>query len=147
MNFLSAFFTGIAVTASPSPQPAVDTQQVQVASVQTVPDFSVTPLTEADVDLYLHVMHGAADHVAHAGENRAALVNYDETVAEREGVKKRYDAVKVAVDARVADNAPTPLAEGQTEHSVTQADDALLAPHKDEILALQNQVHGSMNGR
>jgi len=157
MNFLSALFTGIAVSSNPQPAQADQTQPppaVHVASIEKVP--AATALTEADVDLYLHVMRGAADRIAQAtGDDKAAidfmretkgaaaqspesamlerraadLSNYDETIADEEGVKARYDSVKHEVE--------TPKDSNQ----------AVLAPHQSEIEALQNQVHGFMNGK
>jgi hypothetical protein len=196
MNIFSALFTGIAVWSNPTPAPvATDAQPVQVAVVQVAPNYDVTPLSEADVDLYLEVMRGAADHIAQAtGDDRAALdfvranhgnipsaqdtqnaqettmlltramnlSNYDETIADRRGVKRRYDSIKEAVDGQVGMTAAgascggncgngTPTAAqielGQKEDAAHRADEVVLTPHKTEILALQNQVHGFMYGR
>ena len=38
------------------------------------PDYEVTPLTKADLDLYLGILHAAADHNAHLnGDDKAAV--------------------------------------------------------------------------
>lgn len=136
MNLFSALFTGLAVWSSPPMGPAtVDTHATQVVAV--APSYQVAPLSESDVDLYLQVMRGAAGHIAQvSAEDGGAMFasasgSYDEAVADQEGLRPHYDAVKAVVEADLG-----PAAAGHA------ADAAVLAPHATEIQALQKQVNG-----
>ena len=142
MNLLSAFLTGMAVWPAPPSTPATaNAPAVQVATVDVAPNYRLTALSASDVDMYLRVMRGAADHIAQVSTPDSAAVFssppgvYDEVVAERQGVRPRYDAVKTVVEAGTG-----PAAASDT--TVQRADAALLAPHATEIQALQKQVNG-----
>jgi hypothetical protein len=142
MNIFSAMFTGLAVWSSPSSgPPTADTQSTQVAMVEVVPNFQVTALSQADLDMYLDVMRGAAGHIAQVSSpNRGAETasppgTYDEAVADKQGVRARYDAVKAVVEAPAGSDAAS-------DALVRTADEAVLAPHASEIQALQKQVNG-----
>ena len=51
MNLFSAVFTGLAVWSSPASAPAAaDARTAQAATVEVVPNYQVTPLSETDVD-------------------------------------------------------------------------------------------------
>ncbi|MGD0145108.1 MAG: hypothetical protein ABSC92_18310 [Rhizomicrobium sp.] len=146
MNLFSAVFTGLAVWSSPPSGPATsDAYTIQVATVDVVPNYQVTPLSEADVDVYLRVMRSAADHIGRVSMGSGATGaadpgTYDEAVADRQGVRARYDAIKAAVDAQVGPGAAS-------DTPVEVADRAVLAPHATEIQALQKQVSGFIYGQ
>jgi hypothetical protein len=141
MNLFSALFTGLAVWSGPPSSPvAVDGHATQVATVEVVPNYQVTPLSEADVDIYLRVMRGAASHIAQVSnadgaKGLSANGTYDEAVADRQGIRRRYDAIKTAVSAQTG-----PVA--GSDAVLRTADEAVLAPHASEIQALQKQVNG-----
>jgi hypothetical protein len=93
--------------------------------------LKTTPLTEADIDLYLDIMKAAADRVTNAtGQDRAALdllrqvnsgkttgaltpdqaallahaaqlTQVDEDIAAQRGVKSRYDAIRGVIEGLV----------------------------------------------
>jgi hypothetical protein len=70
-------------------------------------------------------------------ERRAQdLSTYDEKLAEDQGVKARYDAVKGEIEGQ-----------GPANPAVQEADSKVVDPHRDEIQSLQNKVRGFMNGR
>jgi hypothetical protein len=169
MDFISAMFTGIAISASPaSQQPATDanatTAQMQVASISQAPDFTVTALSETDVALYLQIMRGAADHLAQASGDDRAAIDYmkankagsapasGETamLQQRAQDLSAYDE-KLAGDQGVKARYDAVKSEiegqGAPNPAVQEADSKVLAPHQDEIQSLQNEVHGFMNGR
>jgi len=141
MNLFSAVFTGLAVWSSPASAPAAaDARTAQAATVEVVPNYQVTPLSETDVDIYLGVMRGAAGHIAQDSSAAGAVASsntgtYDEAVASQQGIRGRYDAIKTVVDA-----AAGPAAGSET--AIRTADEAVLAPHATEIQALQKQVNG-----
>ena len=145
MNIFSALFTGLAVWSAPGPA-AVDGQTTQVAAVEVAPNSQVAPLSQADVDVYLEVMRGAAGHIAQVSSadsmtaSASPLGTYDEAVADQQGVRPRYDAVKAVVEAEIGPAAGS-------DSPVPAADEALLAPHATEIRALQKQVNGFIYGQ
>ncbi|HEV2560683.1 MAG TPA: hypothetical protein VGT78_00950 [Rhizomicrobium sp.] len=124
MNVFTALMGGMMVWSYPvSPADAA------------VPDFRVTPLVQADVDLYLNTMHAAADAVAKA----KGTANADVTIADNHGVGMHYQAVRHEIETLIGPQAaPAPK-----EDAVVAADRQLLAPHTDEIVTLQQQVRGS----
>jgi len=127
MNVFTALFSGVIVWSYPvSPADAA------------VPDFAVTPLVQADVDLYLNTMHAAADAAAKA----KTAANTDIAIADSHGVGMHYQAVRHEIEALVGPHAaqaePAPK-----ESPVLVADRQLLAPHTEEIVTLQQQVRGS----
>ena len=146
MNLFSAVFTGLAVWSSPTSVPAnADGNATQIAMVEAVPNYEVTALSQADVDIYLQVMRASADHIQHVSMPGAAAApatpgTYDEAVAEQQGVRPRYDAIKTVVQAQL-----DPAVASETPFRA--ADDALLAPHASEIQALQKQVNGFIYGQ
>jgi hypothetical protein len=100
MNIFSAVFTGIAVSANPVPTIDTNSQAVETAAVEIVPDYSVAPLTDQDVSVYLDVMRAAADHVAHAsGDDEAAVefVRAAYTTASNGGTTTVADPQKTAM--------------------------------------------------
>lgn len=174
MDFISAMFTGIAISASPaSQQPATDTQattaQMQVASISQSPDFSATALSDADVALYLQIMRSAADHVAQASGDDRAAIDYAKATksgsADATGPGSSSETAMLQSRARDLSTYDEKLAgdqgvkarydavkgeiegKGAANPAVQEADSKVLAPHQDEIQSLQNEVHGFMNGR
>lgn len=87
------------------------------------------------------------------------LMNLDETVAKEMGVYKRYQSISGRIpdmnwgsmggEGDASDDPPTMTAEQKQERKVRiekfrqrqKLDDANLAPHREEILLLQKQVH------
>ncbi len=152
MNLFTAVFTGFAVWSNPAPATAPDHATAPQA-VAGVPNYDVTALTEADVDLYLEVMRAAANHVAHANGGDTHLADYDDVVASRREVRARYDAIRAVVEAQLGTSpangavTATPAGLNANEAAVRAADKDLLAPHAGEIQSLQNEVHGVINGK
>jgi hypothetical protein len=149
MNLFTAVFTGFAVWSNPAPATAPDHATAPQA-VAGVPNYDVTALTEADVDLYLDVMRAAANHVAHTN---GGLTDYDDVVADRREVRARYDAIRAVVERQLGTSSAngavtaTPAELNGNEAAVRAADKDLLAPHAGEIQSLQNEVHGVINGK
>ncbi len=96
-----------------------------------IPNYDTTPMTQADVDLYISVMQAAADYIKNPSASdkaamdftkqvssgkftgtvtpeqaqmlarAATLAQYDEEIAKQRGIPKRYDAIKGTVEGLV----------------------------------------------
>jgi len=114
-----------------------------------VPNYDTTPMTQADVDLYIDVMKAAAAYIQNpsasdkaamdfakqvgAGKitgtvtpeqaqmlaRAATLAQYDEEIAKQRGISKRYDAIKGTVEGLVGMTA-CPTCSGDGGGPVTQ---------------------------
>lgn len=124
---------------------------------ERVPDarkYETTPLSDADVGLYLEVMRVAADHITHAtGDDRAAidllrqvnagkaqptleqanllsrgtqLSEFDEEIAQQRGVEPTYMAIRGVIESLVGSGA-CPDCSGDSDekpNAAQQAQDA-----------------------
>ncbi len=121
-----------------------------------------TPAQLADLQKNLAVLSAQATRNGQITARAAALSQCDETIAQKRGVKPRYDEVRAMVEAAVPmqgdvfascggdDCAPNdhPTAAERAlwakEAQVFLADRALLKPHADEIRKLQKTMMSAM---
>jgi hypothetical protein len=108
------------------------------------PDYEVTPLTKADLDLYLGIMHAAADHNAHLTADDKAAV--DLTIQIQKHPPPPITGMPTPAQMQVLTHNSNLLARGKKIEAALRSDKPLVAPHVAEIAALKKQIGGFMFG-
>jgi hypothetical protein len=97
-------------------------------------DYNVTPLTQADVDLYMSIMRAAAAHNAHLTGDDKAAVDYVANL-------QKHPPAPMATD-----HMPTPAQIQQMERNATLGSRAAQLASYDEEIARQRGVEERYDG-
>lgn len=132
-----------------------------VLKIPAMPEIkgNPTPAQLADLQKHMGEISAQAERNGQIQARVAALSQCDETIAQKRGQKAHYEEVRGAVESAVplsgavgscddcaADLHPTAaqLALWKKEEAVQKANQALLAPHADEIRRLQKTMMSAM---
>jgi hypothetical protein len=97
-------------------------------------DYTVTPLTQADVDLYMSVMRAAAQHNAHlTGDDKAAVAYFADL--------KKHPPQPIS-----GDHMPTPAQMQQMERNAQLSARAAQLASYDDVVAKQRGVEDRYDG-
>jgi hypothetical protein len=129
--FAAAILAGCGKSGNEAANPGSSGGSAPAAKEGPIPNYDTTPMTQADVDLYISVMKAAADYIKNPSASdkaamdfakqvskgnapspispeqaqmlarAATLAQYDMEIANQRGISKRYEAIRGTVEGLI----------------------------------------------